>query len=124
MLDSHLPPLHPSLRKNLTLLLSLPPAPGTPAPFCAFLNEAPSFTAFFLPTRDWYSVCQNETKKGVFLISYINVDVGCRVWIEIESPKTGASVFYLFCFDRGAVSRIRIVRSYPSFAADGGATTR
>lgn len=25
-----------------------------PAPFCAFLNEAPSFDAFFLPTRDCY----------------------------------------------------------------------
>lgn len=34
----------------------------------------------------------------------------CWVWIEIESLKTGAGICYLFCFDRGTVSGITIIR--------------
>jgi hypothetical protein len=33
----------------------------------------------------------------------------CRVWIEIESLKTGAGILDLFCFDRGTVSGITII---------------
>lgn len=33
-----------------------------------------------------------------------------------------SGVLDLFCFDRGTVSGITIIRSYPSFAADGRAT--
>lgn len=34
----------------------------------------------------------------------------CRVWIEMESLKTGAGILDLFCFDRGTVSGITIIR--------------
>lgn len=45
-----------------------------PAPFCAFLNEAPSFDAFFLPTlwhsnrtqREWYG----RVDEGAGLVEY------------------------------------------------------
>lgn len=67
--------------------------PGTPATFCAFLNEAPSFDAFFLPTRDCYP---GESSASV-------LDWGMYLSLSKELPRPNKLLFWiknLFQFQR------------------------